>query len=292
MQDFNFISLKTLQEVCQALSETGGKVIAGGTDVIPQMNSDHLKTEWLIDLSRVPYLNYIREKNGLVEIGALTTYAEIIVSPLLRSSAEMLIRAARTVGSVQTRHRGTIGGNIANASPAGDMLPPLLALDAIVTLKNRFGERSLPLAELLLGPGRTTIGSDEVILHVGFKKLPEGTRAKFIKLGNRFGMAISVVSIALVLNLDEDRKVEKVSIALGAVAPATIRSVHAERLLFGQRLNDELIAEAGRAAAAECSPIDDVRATAAYRRHAVRVLVQRGLLDLAHRENKGSLWIR
>lgn len=288
MQEFSFESPSTLAEVCQRLAQTGGRLIAGGTDVIPQMRDGRFQAERLLDLSRLTELSYIRQDNGAVHIGALTSYTKMIDSALLQEVAPLLVQAAALVGAVQTRNRGTLGGNIANASPAGDTLPPLLALDAEVTLVSAAGERAMPLARLLRSPGKTDLRPDEVIHHISFKPLPAGVRSIFLKLGNRQGMAIALVNAAVVLQPGEGERVEDVRIALGAVAPTPIRCPRAEAILKGQPLTGELIEEAAGAAMQECSPIDDVRGSAGYRRHGVRVLVRRGLQIAAGRRQLRS----
>jgi CO/xanthine dehydrogenase FAD-binding subunit len=282
MQEFDFYSPRTLDELCRTLAETGGRLIAGGTDVIPQMRDGRFSVERLIDLSRLDELRFVEGRGGAVHVGALTTYAQMLASPLLQSEAPALVEAAASVGSPQTRNRGTLGGNIANASPAGDSLPPLLTLDAEVTLVSVRGKRRVPLVELLLGPGQTAIAPDEVIRHVSFARPPAKSKAAFLKLGNRHGMAVSVVSAAVLLQLGRGRHVKEVRIALGAVAPTAMRCPQTEAQLKDQPLGDDLIEWAADAASQECSPIDDVRATAAYRRYAVAHLVRRGLWATAN----------
>jgi CO/xanthine dehydrogenase FAD-binding subunit len=226
-------------------------------------------------------LSYIEPKNGSIQIGGLTNYMKLINSPLLQAEAPLLVQAAELVGAVQTRYRGTLGGNIANASPAGDTLPPLLALNATVTLISATGERTLPLADLLQGPGKTALASNEVIHHISFDRLPANAKSIFLKLGNRQGMAIAVVSVALLLQVDRNNRVEEARIALGAVAPTPIRCPQAEAVLKGQPLTDILIEAAAESVHHGCAPIDDVRASAGYRRQMVKVLVRRGLQMLA-----------
>jgi CO/xanthine dehydrogenase FAD-binding subunit len=281
MQEFEFYSPRTLAELCQALADGSGRLIAGGTDVIPQMRDGRFQAERLVDLSRQGALRFVEGRNGKITVGALTTYAHMIGSSLLQSEAAALVQASRLVGSIQTRHRGTLGGNIGNASPAGDTLPPLLVLNAEVTLMSARGERTPKVADLLQGPGRTAIGPDEVIHHVSFERLPPKAGSIFLRLGNRRGMAVSVASAAVMLQLGPGRVVDEARIALGAVAPTAIRCPQAEGVLKSQPLTDSRLGEAARIAAGECAPIDDVRGTAQYRRHVVAHLVGRALSSLA-----------
>jgi carbon-monoxide dehydrogenase medium subunit len=281
MQEFTFESPQTMDEACQLLAETGGKLIAGGTDVIPQLRDGRFQTDRLIDLSRLDQLSYVEQHNDTITVGALTNYTTMKNSPLLQTEAPLLVEAAGLVGGVQTQNRGTLAGNIGNASPAGDTHPPLLTLNAEVTLVSTGRERTILLADLLQGPGQTAIRSSEMIRQIRFARLPAGTKSTFMRLGNRRGMVISVVSAALVLRLGQGDRVQDVRIALGAVAPTAIRCPKAELLLQGQQLTDPLIEAAAQSVAQECSPIDDVRGTADYRRHSVMVLVRRGLQRLA-----------
>lgn len=277
MNDFNFSSPSTLEDATSLLAEKGGRVIAGGTDIIPQMLTRRFCADWLIDLSKIRELRYITHSNDWVELGAMTTYAQIVESKEIQAAAPLLAQAASLVGSMQIRHRGTIGGNIGNASPAGDTLPPLLALNAEVVLVSSRGNRSLPLSEILIGPGKTALSQDEIIQAIRFRALKPPAKSIFLKLGSREGMAISIVSVAMVIQTDAKGTIEDVRISLGAVAPTAIRCYDAERLLMGQKLTMDIIEEASNLAVRSCSPITDIRGTAEYRRHAVKVLVKRGL---------------
>lgn len=281
MTDFDFKSPDSLQEACRLLAVAGSRPIAGGTDVIPQMRDGRFQAGTLVDLSRLHGLEAIERVDGQIAIGSLATYTAILNSPLLREHAPFLTQVSGVVGGVQTQNRGTLGGNIANASPAGDTLPVLLALDAVVDLVRVSGERSLALADFLRGPGQTALLPGEIIRRVRFAPLPRDAQSLFMRLGNRRGMLISVVSAALVLEMEDGDRVRDCRIALGAVAPTAIRCREAEKMMPGQRVSVALIEAVATAAAAACRPIDDVRASAAYRRHGVRVLVRRGLNQLA-----------
>lgn len=281
MTPFDFVSPRTLTEACQALAAPGRRPIAGGTDVIPQWRAGRFQVETVVDLSHVPGLSGVALRDGEIAIGALSTYTELHAAPVLRAHAPLLAEVSAMIGGVQTQNRGTIGGNIANASPAGDTLPPLLVLDAQVDLISATGERSLALSDFLRGPGQTARDAREIIHRIRFAPLPRGARSLFLRLGNRQGMVISVVSAAFVLQLDGHGRVEDARIALGAVAPTAIRCPEAEALLRGRPLDGDLIARAADAAVAAARPISDVRASAAYRRHGVGVLVRRGLTQLS-----------
>ncbi|MBP1694297.1 MAG: molybdopterin dehydrogenase FAD-binding protein [Chloroflexi bacterium] len=284
MPEFTFLSPKSLAEACQMLSGGSGRPVAGCTDVLPQIHQGKLNVERLVDLSRLKELDFIRLQDGQISIGALATYEALRTDPLLQKAAPSLVQAAASVGCRQTRNRGTLGGNLGNASPAGDSLPPLLVHNAVLVLTSRSGDRRLPLLEFLLGPGKTALLPGEVIRQVDLEALPDDARSVFLKLGNRQGMAVSIASAAVWLRLDHIGAVQEARIALGAVAPTAIRCPEAEGFLLGEQLDLASAAEAGKLAAQACAPIDDVRGSAAYRRHAVRALVKRGLSNLVEKD--------
>jgi CO/xanthine dehydrogenase FAD-binding subunit len=234
--------------------------IAGGTDLMVELNFDRSRPEAILDLGRVEELRGWSRDNGVVRLGAALTYAEAMAGELAERMPA-LAEASRTVGSPQIRNRGTIGGNLGTASPAGDALPPLLVAGAEVELVSVRGERRLPLSDFLVGPKRSALAADELIRAV--RVVPTGARQTFMKIGPRNAMVIAVASLALVVDPERD----EVRAAYGSAAP-TARMVLAP---MGEH------ADLPDRVAAHCSPIDDVRGTAAYRRHALRVLVRRAL---------------
>jgi len=252
---------RTLEEALELKSEHPGAVpIQGGTDVMVELNFDRLRPEALLNLSEVAELRGSRSENGTVRLGAALTYAEAM-GPPLAATLPALAEASRTVGSPQIRNRGTIGGNLGTASPAGDALPPLLAEGAAVELASVRGVRVLPLAEFLVGPKQTALGADELVTAV--RVHPSGQPQTFMKVGPRNAMVIAVCSLALVA----DRERGELRVAFGSAGPVVglVRASIAEQ------------ADLPDAVAAAASPIDDVRGTAAYRRHALRVLTRRAL---------------
>jgi CO/xanthine dehydrogenase FAD-binding subunit len=280
MESQSFYTPETVDEALRILSYTKGAILAGGTDIIPQRRGGRFRSTCLIDASRIGELRFIREDQEFIRIGALATYDDLLNSPLLKHEAAALVQAAGQVGSVQTRQRGTIGGNIANASPAGDTLPPLLVLDAMVHLLMQGGQRTEPLTSFLLGPGKTSIRPGELIHSISFRRLAKGSRTSFRRLGSRAGMAVSIVSVAAAIRFDSDHRIEFVRLALGAVAPTAFRALEAEQILAGGDGSSESIEAAAAVAARACAPIDDIRASAAYRKHAVEQMIVRALRDL------------
>lgn len=282
MHPFDLYIPKTVEEALELLAATGGRPIAGGTDLIVFMQEGKIRPQVLIDLSRLDELRYIQEEDGLIRIGPLTTHAELARSPLLRERGEVLAQAAAVVGAPQIRNRGTIGGNIATASPAGDTIPALMALGARVKLRSMGGQREVPLQDLFTGPGQTVIRGDELITEVAFPLPGDGARGAFLKLRKRNALAIAVVSAAVTVTLT-DGVISEAHIALGAVAPTVIRASAAEQVLRGREPSAELLAQAGELAAAASRPITDIRGSAAYRREMVKVLVRRGLAQVSHK---------
>jgi carbon-monoxide dehydrogenase medium subunit len=230
----------------------------------------------LIDITHAG-LSYIRRRGKACVIGATTTMATIENSPAIRALAGgILARAAATCGSVQIRNMATLGGNLANGSPAADTATPLLALDAEVVLADARGRRKIPLTEFYSGPRKTRA----LLIEVAIPALPRGGRWSFQKLG-RTESDISLVNVAAGLQLDSKGRAKWVRIALGAVAPTPIRAVHAEKFLAGRKVEESTLAEVCDEAAREVRPITDVRASAEYRREMCRVLVRRALEECA-----------
>jgi CO/xanthine dehydrogenase FAD-binding subunit len=234
--------------------------IQGGTDVMVELNFDRARPPVLLNLNEVPELRGWSRDNGSIRLGAGLTYTEAMERPLAET-LPALAEAARTVGGPQIRNRGTIGGNLGTASPAGDALPPLLIGDAVVETASLRGERALPLAEFLTGPRRNALAQDELI--TGVRVRADAQPQTFMKIGPRNAMVISVVSLALTV----DREHDEVRAAFGSAGPVPglVRSPLGEREGFAEKV------------AAAASPIDDVRGSAAYRRHALRILTGRAL---------------
>ncbi|UCC64205.1 MAG: xanthine dehydrogenase family protein subunit M [Anaerolineae bacterium] len=279
MRPFDLLIPDTVDEALTLLADSGGRPIAGGTDLIPLMQADKLRPQRAIDLSRLSSLRGIRhDGDGLVRIGALTTHAQLAKSAFLWEQATALAQAARSVGGVQIRQRGTLGGNLVNASPAADVALALLAFEAQVTLRSLRGTRQLPLSQFLTGPGQTACHDDELLTQVSFLLPGPVSGSAFYKLGMRSAMIIAVVSVAAVL-VRGNSLIQDARIALGSVAPTVIRAPQAEAQLRGQPASATLFRQAGQVAQHEARPIDDFRASAEYRRRMVAVLTRRTLDD-------------
>jgi len=250
------------------------RLVAGGTDLLVRLN-DVLVWPPLIDLSHVDDLRGITCTDGVLRLGALVTYRELERDAHVVQHAAVLAEAAREVGSPAIRNRGTLAGNLANASPAGDTIPALYVLDAEVELRSRAGQRTVPVTEFFCGPGRTVLQAQELICAV---RIPvrAGWRGAFERLGQRAALAISEVSAAVCVH-GEGGLVRDARIALGAVAPTVVRAKAAEALLCGAALTDDVCERAGEAAARVAAPITDMRSDAADRRAMCAVMVRDAL---------------
>jgi CO/xanthine dehydrogenase FAD-binding subunit len=236
------------------------RLVQGGTDVLVELNFDRSRPAVLINLNEVAELGGFASDGDTVVLGAGLTYAEAMTDPLA-GYFPALAEASRTVGSPQIRNRGTIGGNLGTSSPAGDALPPLVIGNAEVCVASVRGERRIPIGDFIVGVKKNALASDEIVVSV--RMTPSGARQTFMKVGPRNAMVISVCSLAL----EVDRERDEIRAAFGSSAP-TVRLVTCSV--------DEADAFPVRVAEA-ASPIDDVRGTAAYRRHALRVLTARAL---------------
>ncbi len=253
------------------------RFLAGGTDLIIQMRRGRLRPRHVVSLHRVPGLDAITV-DGDVSLGALVTHRRVERTPAFQSALRGLVEGAEVIGGHQVRNVATVGGNIVNASPAADLVPVLHTLDADVTCVGPEGERRLPLDGFASAPGVTARRRDELVTRVRFPALPPRSATAFMKAGRRRAMEISLVCVGVRLTLDASlERCVAARIALGAVAPTTLRARSAERVLEGQPLTDVALADAGRAAAAESRPISDVRASARYRALLVETLVPRAL---------------
>ena len=274
MSTVDFLAPGTWEEALAAKAERPDALpIAGGTDVMVELNFARRRPPALLDLTRITELTEWGSDGSLLRIGAGVTYRRLIDE--LGARLPGLAMASRTVGSPQIRNRGTIGGNLGSASPAGDAHPPLLAAGAVVVLASVRGTRQVPVADFFAGPKRSVLAPDELIEAVLVP--PAAGPQQFAKVGTRNAMVIAVCAFAL--NLDLERRTAGTGI--GSAAPTPIRSAGAESLLASVRwdrpLPESTVEHFGELVAAAASPIDDVRGTAAYRRRALAVLARRTL---------------
>ena len=286
LSEFEFQSPATLDDCLELMQvqAPGAAPIAGGTNLVVDLRSGRAKPQTVINLWQLTDLAYVRRDNGHLAIGGRTTVTQLLNSALVGETGRALTESAQKFASPLIRNRATVGGNLADASPAADLAPPLLVLDAEVQLQSKSGMRTVPLAEFFLGPRQTVRTPAEILAEIRYPVPAANTATTFLKLGQRWEDAISVVSVAASLTRAGDI-CQTVRLALGAVAPIPRRATQAEAVLAGQKLTDDLLRQAAQVAATEdASPIDDVRGSAEYRRWMVEVLVYRALKALIEEE--------
>lgn len=271
----SYIRPTTLQEAVHALGETRGIVLSGGTDFFPA-RVDRPITEPVIDISGVRELKGVSVEADRVVIGGRTTWSEIVASNLPRGFAG-LKAAAREIGSIQIQNFGTVAGNLCNASPAADGVPPLLALDAEVRLASTTGTRMLTLGEFILGNRKTARRTDEILTSVAIPRRLEAAASSFLKLGARRYLVISITMVAVTILADDRERVAEVRVAVGSCSERAMRLTALEETLAGASARPGLGKTVREKHVEALSPIDDVRATAAYRRDASLTLIERAL---------------
>ncbi len=271
----------SLQEALQLLRDNpAGRLIAGGTDVLVELQRGIKPTDTLIDISRLRELKYVTLEGGMFRLGALATHNDVLASRECVERALPLAQASIEVGAPQIRARATVAGNLVTASPANDTISALMALGAELVLVSIEGERVVPLAEFYLGVRRTALRPGEMVREVRFPALREDQRGMWSRLGLRRAQAISVIHTGLVLTFDGDR-VREARITLGSLAPTIVRARQAEEFLRGKRLDREVCVEAGRLACIDVRPISDLRGSAEYRLATLAALVAECLGSLA-----------
>lgn len=293
MRTFDYSAPETIDEAISLLKAAGGSArpLAGGTDLVVQMKERATRFPYpatIVSLDRVSELRGVNfsETDGL-RIGAGATMTDVASHPAVRERYAALAEGAGVVGSLQTMNMATIGGNVCNAAPSADTAPPLLVYEAEAVIVGPDGRRTLPIAEFFRGPGETALDSDELLAELRLPVPPSGTGAAFRRHTPRKQMDIAVVGVAIALTLSGDT-IERARVALGAVAPTPLRASAAEAALQGQTANAETFAKAAKTAVQDSSPITDLRASAEYRRHLVKVMTARLLAEAANRAKESS----
>jgi CO/xanthine dehydrogenase FAD-binding subunit len=277
----NYSAPSSIAEAVQLLQHGEATIVAGGTDLTPQTEAGVREfAATLINIQRIEEMRGISVSNGRYRIGGLTTVTDILESELLAADVPVLVEAADHFASPQIRNASSLAGNLCNASPAGDMVIPLLLLDAEAELVSwsdgSVSTRSVPLSDFFTGPGRTVMKADELMTAVEFAQPGEGYVAAFIKSGPRPALEISTVSMG-VAGVVKDGVIHGVRVSIGAVAPIPLRARETEAALEGNKLDEALFELAAETASGEVKPIDDVRASSWYRKHLTGVYIRRAL---------------
>jgi aerobic carbon-monoxide dehydrogenase medium subunit len=278
------LALPDTLEACQQALGDGPdiKLVAGGTDLLPQMKNGLVTARRVVDLSALPELKVIERADGSLRIGAGVSARALELANEVRDGFQSLAEGASVVGSVQIRHLATLGGNLANAAPSADMAPPLLALDAELVIAGPRGRRRVPAAEFFLGVRHTQLAPDEMLVEVVIPAPGPGSGGTYVRHTPRRELDIAVVGVASQLTI-RDGRCAKARIALAAVAPVPLRATAAEARLEGEAITTALIEEAAQLAVSAARPISDQRGSAEFRRHLVRVLTRRTLTSALER---------
>ena len=279
MIHMEYLAPKTLDQLLEALQGKAGQVkfVAGCTNVIPDLRVRAVSPAYLVNLQGLEALSGIAEERDSISVGALTTMTELALSETVKTWAPALASAAGKMGNPLIRNRATLGGNLADASPAADSAPPLLSLEAVIhTVQADGGKREIPVDRFFEGPHRTVLGGEEILTRVTLPKPKDPSTSAYIKLGLRNASAISVVSIALLLHL-EGGICRKARVALGSVAPTPLRAYGVEKALEGKKIDETIKETCADMIKGEISPISDIRASAEYRRWTASVLFRRAI---------------
>lgn len=289
MKPFDFIQPSTVDAAVMALTEHSPdvRILNGGTDYLVELKHVAQSPGVVVDISRLKDLKGFDIIDEGLRIGAGVTHTEIMADPLIKEYVPAMIDAAHTVGAVQTRNLGTLGGNLVTCVPSMDSGPTLLALDAEVRILGRQGLRTSSLSDFFVAPRKTSLNPDELLLEIIIPKKSLRKPASFIKFGLRKGQALALVNAASALWVDKN-KFKDVRIALGAVAPVVIRATRAEAVLEGQTVSKELIFEAAKIAVGEAKPINDFRASKNYRNDLIEVGARRTLQSALEASKKQS----
>ena len=264
---------QTIEECIRLKQELGSAAIyiAGGTDVMPKLNDGVLRPKAVISLHKIKEMHEVSGEEDGLRIGALAPLREIALSGILGSEYDVIREAAGHVSSMQVRNIATIGGNVCNASPSADAVQGLMVLDAVCRIQGLNGYSEKPLSEFFTGPGETILAEEDLLTGFFVPRPAERTGAAHIKFSIRGNIDISIVGAAAAITLNDEGIAEKVRISLAAVAPTPLRVTSAESFLTGKKMSSEVFEEAAGMAENACSPIDDQRASAGYRREMVKV---------------------
>ena len=280
MRALDYIVPESAQEAVALLAEHGENAcpLAGGTDLVVDLKHAPGAISTLVDVSGLAEFRGIEETDEGLRIGSMVTYGEIMENPICLEKTPEVVAASHTVGAVQTRNLGTIGGNLVTCVPSADSAPALMVLDAEVTVVGTEGNRRMPIEDFFVGPRKTILKPHELLADIWIPRKTLGKPSSFYKFGLRKGQALALVNAAAALELDGNRIVEP-RIALGAVAPTPVRALKAEAFLAGRKPDEDHLDEAARIAVTETKPIDDFRASAHYRRQLIHTLTRRVLVQ-------------
>jgi len=276
IRSFKYFQPPSLSEMLHLLDRFGdkGKIIAGGTDLVPQLKAREIPTpQYVFDIENIDKLHFIKDEGEIIKIGSIVTHHTLQCSSVIDEKIPLLKEAINHLGTPQIRNMGTIGGNLCNASPAADTAPPLMVLGAQLKISSTEGDRKIPIEKFFESAKKTFLEPSEVLTEIIIPRQTDEYGGAFMKIGRRAGHDISLANGAVMIKLREGR-IEDARIALGSVAPIPMRALKAEAFLRGKACTEENVWRASKVASKEISPISDVRASAEYRRHVVEYLVE------------------
>lgn len=285
MQRFDLYRASSPAEAAAIFRERGegGLFLAGGTDLLVQIKEAHRPVRYVVSLNTMEGLDGIAEEHGGLLIGARSRMAQVAAHPTVVQRFSALADGAGVVGSIQTRHMATIGGNVCNAAPSADTSPPLAVLDATLEVMGAAGEREISIGDFWTGPGRTVLQPGELVTRIRLPRPGERSGSHYQRHTPRKVMDIAAVGTAVYLELDAEGTCTLARVALGAVAPTVIRAPQTEALLTGKRVDEAVASQAGSMAASEARPISDQRGSAEFRRHLVGVMTKQSVLRALER---------
>ncbi len=276
MNQFKYISPENKEEALRILKEErmNACIVAGCTNVLPDIKVKKLSPKILVDITDIQELRGVDKKKDKICIGPLTTIAELINSELILKEGKILIQAAEQFADPTVRNNATIGGNLVTASPAADVAVPLLTLNALIKVESARQKREVKLKNFFVGPGKTILNDDEMIVGIEFDQSDINKNGYFIKLGQRKAMAIAIASVAVNLEVRQN-KIIRIRVAAGSVAPIPTRLTGVEKFLENKEISNELVEEAVNKVSEEVNPISDIRASEEYRRYISGILFKR-----------------
>lgn len=289
MARFNYVRAHSITQAIELLNEPGvaSQPLAGGTDLMVYLRQKAPWFDRLVDITHIPELKIIDQQGGQIIVGSGVTFTQAAQSDILRQAAPLLVQACQSVGSLQIRNLGTLGGNVVNAAACADSLPPLVCLGAVAHLRGANGDRRIPVTDFVIGPNRTDRRAGELLTHFTFELPPAGVHSTFIKLGRRNAQSISRLSMATMGRTNAQGVVDYVRLTPGAATPRLMRFEPVEQLLLDQKPSEALLVEAGRKVAAVMIETTGQRWSTVYKELVIQALAERTLRQVLFNGQSG-----
>jgi CO/xanthine dehydrogenase FAD-binding subunit len=277
MEQFGYVQAASVSDAVTLLNELGlkSRPLAGGTDILLQLRHEPRFCDRLVDISQLPDLHRIEERDGWVHIGAAATFAEVLYNPIIRATAPVLAQSCATVGAVQIRNMGTLGGNVANAAACADSLPALVCLDATTKILTPAGEQEIPVSQFVTGPNRTSLPPGGLLVSFSYPIPAEGSRSAFLKLGRRNAMAISRLTVAALGRVDAGNVITEARLVTGSATPHIERLAAVEQTLVGKQPTPELYQQAAKVTVEEMICLAGYRWSSEFKVPALTAMTER-----------------